>query len=330
MRWSNQNRGSIKDTLENWDSITYNNPILNQIWLLLPGFILWQLWKERNKCIFHSKHSPAEATWSSVVNLVRETIQSRNWQPRDTDCNREEAHIFHSWALRLNDSGTLRPPKSHFSSPTLWTPPPPGFIKINFDGASKGNSGPAGYGAVIRNSTGEILTLTAGYLGETTNNVAELTGLLQGLQQALALGIHNIILEGDSQIVIQLITKILHGGHPHKISPSWHLEGLLEDFHFLLKNNISIIPLHIKRKANSVANLLANEGVHQEKEHITWDARTTEPSELYNRCKLLASRDFPTPDGVTRGEVSEGRWQTEVTRGGGGPLIPALLTHSDI
>jgi hypothetical protein len=184
---------------------------------------------------FHSKHSPAEATWNSVVNLVRETIQSKNWQPRDTDCNREEAHIFQSWTLRLKDSGTSRPPKSHFSSPSLWTPPPPGFIKINFDGASKGNPGPAGYGAVIRNSTGEILTLTAGYLGETTNNVAELTGLLQGLQQALALGNHNIILEGDSQIVIQLITKILHGGHPHKISPSWRLAGLLEDFHFYSK-----------------------------------------------------------------------------------------------
>jgi hypothetical protein len=41
IRRSNQNRGSIKDTIENWDSITYSNPILNQIWLLLPGFTLW-------------------------------------------------------------------------------------------------------------------------------------------------------------------------------------------------------------------------------------------------------------------------------------------------
>jgi hypothetical protein len=47
---SNQNRGNNRDTIENWDSITFNNPILNYIWLLLPGFILWKIWKERNKC----------------------------------------------------------------------------------------------------------------------------------------------------------------------------------------------------------------------------------------------------------------------------------------
>jgi ribonuclease HI len=246
MRRSNQNRDSIKDTIERWDSITYSNPILNQIWLLLPGFILWQIWKERNKRIFHSKHSPAKDIWQTVVKLIRETIQSKHWQPGDHECSREEAHIYQSWKLNFKDSGISQPPKGHFSSPSLWSPPPDGFIKINFDGASKGNPGPAGYGAVIRNSTGEILLLTAGYLGETTNNVAELTGLLQGLQKALGHTSHNIILEGDSQIVIQLITKILHGGQPHKISPSWRLAGLLEDFQSLLRRSINVIPSHIK------------------------------------------------------------------------------------
>lgn len=49
MRRSNQNKNNISDTLENWDSITYNNPLLEYIWQLLRGFILWQIWKERNK-----------------------------------------------------------------------------------------------------------------------------------------------------------------------------------------------------------------------------------------------------------------------------------------
>jgi hypothetical protein len=94
MRRSNQNRGSIRDTIENWDSITYNNPILNHIWQLLPGFILWQIWKERNKRIFHSKNSPAESTWDKAATLIKETIRSKHWQPRDKDCNREEALTF--------------------------------------------------------------------------------------------------------------------------------------------------------------------------------------------------------------------------------------------
>ena len=73
---------------------------------------------------------------------------------------------------------------------------------------------------MLRNSEGEILALDTGYIGDTTNNVAELTGLLRGLQTEIAKGNQRIILEGDSQIVIQLITKILHGENPQKISPS--------------------------------------------------------------------------------------------------------------
>jgi hypothetical protein len=180
MRRSNQNRGSIRDTIENWDSITYNNPILNYIWQLLPGFILWQIWKERNKRIFHSKESTPDSTWDRVVILIKETIRSKNWQPRDKECNREELCTLQRWQLRLNDSLAIRAPKNQNPSPTTWTPPPTGFIKINFDGASKGNPGPAGHGAVIRNSKGEILTLTAGYLGETTNNVAGINWPLTG------------------------------------------------------------------------------------------------------------------------------------------------------
>jgi ribonuclease HI len=302
MRRSNQNRGSIRDTIENWDSITYNNPILNYIWRLLPGFILWQIWKERNKHIFHSKDSPAESTWDKAATLIKETIRSKHWQPKDKDCNREESLILQSWQLNLKDSVAIRAPKNRFPSPTTWTPPPNGFIKINFDGASKGNPRPAGYGAVIRSSKGEILMLTAGYLGETTNNVAELTGLLQGLRHAVTLASHKVILEGDSQIVIQLITKILHGGNPQKISPSWRLAGLLEDFKSLLGHNISVIPSHVKREANGVVDYLANEGVQRETKQIIWDARSTGASDLYKHCQLLASKDFPAPDGVTRGK----------------------------
>jgi len=121
---------------------------------------------------------------------------------------------------------------------------------------------------VIRSSKGEILTLTAGYLGETTNNVSELTSLLQGLRTAATLHSHKIILEGDSQIIIQLITKILHGGNPQKISPRWRLSEILKDFKRILKDNISIIPSHVKRGENGVVDYLENEGVSREIEHI--------------------------------------------------------------
>ncbi|NQU37129.1 MAG: bifunctional RNase H/acid phosphatase, partial [Actinobacteria bacterium] len=52
---------------------------------------------------------------------------------------------------------------------------------IEADGGSRGNPGPAAFGTVIRNAaTSEVVIEAAGYLGETTNNVAEYTGLLTG------------------------------------------------------------------------------------------------------------------------------------------------------
>jgi len=108
----------------------------------------------------------------------------------------------------------------------------------------------------------------AGYIGKSTNNVVELTDLMCGLQAAIDNRFHEIILEGDSQIIIQLITNILYGENPIKVLPSWRLSGLLEEFGALLRPNISIIPSHVKRDANSVADCMENEGVTRERKRI--------------------------------------------------------------
>ena len=56
---------------------------------------------------------------------------------------------------------------------------------VEADGGSRGNPGPAGYGALVRDGgTGEILAERAGYVGIATNNVAEYRGLVAGLRAA--------------------------------------------------------------------------------------------------------------------------------------------------
>jgi hypothetical protein len=95
-------------------------------------------------------------------------------------------------AAHPNQSINTKDQQTYTDQPNHLVPPSAHFIKINFDGASKGNPGTTGYGAVIRDSKGEILGLIAGFLGETTNNVAELTGLLRGLQAAMDKGYHKL------------------------------------------------------------------------------------------------------------------------------------------
>jgi hypothetical protein len=79
--------------------------------------------------------------------------------------------------------------------------------------------------------------------------------------------------EGDSQVIVLLISKIFHDSCPSKVSPSWWLLGILEEFISLLQPNLTLIPSHVKREENKVAYRLANEGVVSKEEMIQLDAR---------------------------------------------------------
>jgi ribonuclease HI len=325
MRKSQRNRISINDTIENWNKISFTNPILNLIWDLLPGFTLWQIWKERNKRIFHSQSSPVDATWTKVKAQVTETVRNKSWTEKDWQCNPEEKIILHNWQLDLTNHLLSRSPTVPLVSPTTWTTPPAHFIKVNFDGASKGNPGPVGYGTVLRNSDGEILGLEAGFIGDTTNNVGELTGLVRRLQAATNKGYQRILLEGDSQPIIKLATRIIHGCDPEKISPSWRLSGLLVDFSHHLHPHLTITTSHVKREANKVADQLANEAVETGEERLSWDGQSSPTPEILTHCQALARKDLHSPDGVIGGAIVPGG--KERGRCVNSPVGPSQTSH---
>lgn len=86
---------------------------------------------------------------------------------------------------------------------------------VEADGGSRGNPGPAGYGAVVSDAaTGETLRETAEYIGVATNNVAEYRGLLAGLHAAHALDpAASVHVRMDSKLVIEQMSgrwKIKH------------------------------------------------------------------------------------------------------------------------
>ena len=59
----------------------------------------------------------------------------------------------------------------------FWHPPLEGYLKYNIDGASKGNPGTAGYGGVLRNAEGSIISIFHCHLGTATNNMVELMAM---------------------------------------------------------------------------------------------------------------------------------------------------------
>ena len=69
-------------------------------------------------------------------------------------------------------------------------------LVVETDGGSRGNPGPAGYGAVVRDAaTGEVLAELSDFLGHATNNVAEYSGLIAGLRAGVAAEVPADLLE---------------------------------------------------------------------------------------------------------------------------------------
>jgi hypothetical protein len=147
-----------------------------------------------------------------------ETINLIKWTDEDLTCNQQEDTILRQWNFTPRPSANeVLPRPAAPASSTHWMRPPVGFFKVNFDGASKGNPGSVGFGVVIRDDTGQIIYVSVGSLGVDTNNAAKLWALIKGIQATMSLGIQKLVVEGDSQIIIKLFTRLLHGFVPSKI-----------------------------------------------------------------------------------------------------------------
>ena len=136
---------------------------------------------------------------------------------------------------------------------------------LRFDGCSKGNPGLAGCGAVIYQYDKEIWYDTF-FVGEkATNNHAEYAGLLLGLQQAIAMGIKTLRVEGDSQLVINHMKGIYK-------CKSINLIELYDKAKYLEKRFDKIEYFHIYRKDNKradyLSNLAINNDLHDENLYI--------------------------------------------------------------
>ena len=122
---------------------------------------------------------------------------------------------------------------------------------LKFDGCSKGNPGPAGAGAVIYHNNSEIWACCQFIGMEKTNNQAEYSGLILGLEQALQDNIKNLSVCGDSQLVIKHMT----GEYTVKSSSLFRLYVRAKE---LASQFVSIDFSHIYRNENIRADELSN------------------------------------------------------------------------
>lgn len=159
-------------------------------------------------------------------------------------------------------------------------------VLIEADGGSRGNPGPAGYGAVVWTADrGSVLAEAKSAIGQATNNVAEYRGLIAGLQEAAGVGATEVEAFMDSKLVVEQMEGRWRVKHPD-------LAVLHQEAKELARRFDRISYRWIPRAENSHADRLANEAMDAAAELAEAPAASTEV--VTNPAGWTGARGAPT------------------------------------
>lgn len=165
---------------------------------ITPIIITWALWKARCE----ARMEEHTITWQKTTCQIKSMLAQVGNQI--TKARKTTAH----------DMQILRALNYLISIPRQWKvqliswEKPLGIqLKLNVDGASKGNPGPSGGGGLLRDSLGTCWAGLAHHYGVCTNMMAETRALLDGLCLYRDVGVVNIMVETDSKVIAEWANK---------------------------------------------------------------------------------------------------------------------------
>ena len=129
-------------------------------------------------------------------------------------------------------------------------------MRVYSDGAARGNPGISGAGAVLVMPSGQVVDRLGKFLGVHTNNYAEYMGLLIGLRRAKSLGVREIEVFADSELMIRQL-----GGRYQVKSVT--LRPLYEEAVKLLNDFSRVKLVHVPREMNRAADEMSNRAIDE-------------------------------------------------------------------
>lgn len=132
--------------------------------------------------------------------------------------------------------------------------PLPTEVVVHTDGGARGNPGPAGIGVHITSKAGRTLADLAEAIGHATNNVAEYTAVIRGLERAAELGARRVHVRADSLLVVEQL-----GGTYRVKNPT--LRRLHEEASALVRRFERVTFSHVPRAQNKRADALVNRAI---------------------------------------------------------------------
>ncbi|GAA1306784.1 bifunctional RNase H/acid phosphatase [Saccharothrix xinjiangensis] len=181
-------------------------------------------------------------------------------------------------------------------------------VFVEADGGSRGNPGPAGYGAVVLSAVGEVLAERAEGIGVATNNVAEYQGLIAGLRAATEVGADEVVVRMDSKLVVEQMSGRWKVKHPA-------MQPLFATARELARAFRRVSYEWMPRERNKRADRLANQAMDDQ----AGVARRPEPQQPEPQ---RPEPQRPEPQRPGTGQLEFG----EVEAGGTGQAPPASWT----
>lgn len=201
---------------------------------LLPVLSCWVIWILRNRALYDDVPSSMQL----FIHLFKALLHSCSLSKPYTSVLHLPPHLSFLECRKLK----------RIFFPLHWSLPPSSYCKINVDGSSVLQSLHSGGGIVIRRDDGSVLHAVSHYFGPGTSFFAELSALVAALELCQQLGLSNVVVELDSQVLVTALSG--RSGWPWR----YHYQ-LVKAAHLLEQSRASI--QHVYRECNAVADSLA-------------------------------------------------------------------------
>ncbi|GMI85510.1 hypothetical protein like AT4G29090 [Hibiscus trionum] len=232
---------------ESWiqANITGKGVCGNDSWKVLFAVVCWKLWSRRNSRLF-------DCEWVEKVDFVDE---ARRFTQLILDCREERSRVV------------LNPVQSE-GVVMHWSPPEPGWVKVNVDAARNITNGLATIGGAIRGDQGEWLVGFNRFLGRCDIVTAELWAIKEGIGYARYFGFNKVVIESDCAEAVRMVLGRVISNKEN---------ALLSDIKESLRGDWEVVLRHIDRSANTVADRIAAKSMDGD---FVEELLTVEPADL--------------------------------------------------
>lgn len=205
---------------------------------------VYHIWMERNRRLYEQKFSIATELGYRIYMEIRIKFSVGTWKAADTEQNR---NLMQRWNLDFQLSNSL--PRQ-----CSWTKPPLGWHKINTDGSFRStgdiHAAKGGYGAILRDDTGDAIAACSGDCRGHSVIKHELQGILAGLKLATLHNKMRLEISTDSSTVFSYLTT--------QKPVSWELRHIVCRIRTELSKLEEYACKHDYRETNRAADLLAS------------------------------------------------------------------------